>query len=215
LGQVLTFKQLEQVKGHSALLTSAQTSPVAVTGVLFAISTVFLVHRIGVSWVMLIAMCFFMAGSLLLALLPLNQMYWLQTFISIVIMPGAMNLSFPAATILLSNALPKEKQGIAASLVATVLNYCIASGLGLAGTIHRHSLERAFSRHGHSEFHPPTAEDPHPPPPPSISFSSPELRNIRIEAMRGPWWFAVGLSGIGVMLASLFILRNKRKTENI
>jgi MFS family permease len=173
---------------------------VAITGVFFAISTVYLVRRIGVSWVMLIAMLFFLVGSLLLALVPLDQTYWAQIFISILIMPGAMNLSFPAATMLLSSALPKEKQGIAASLVATMVNYCIASGLGLAGSIHRHSLDNAFQRHGLVG------------PPPSILTSSPELAQIRIEAMRGPWCFAVGLSAIGVVLAGIFIFRTRIKS---
>jgi hypothetical protein len=53
-------------------------------------------------------------------------------------MPGGMNLSFPAGTILLSNALPRERQGIAASLISTVVNYSISSGLGVAGTIDRY-----------------------------------------------------------------------------
>jgi hypothetical protein len=53
-------------------------------------------------------------------------------------MPGGMNLSFPAGTILLSNAMPREHQGKAASLVSTVVNYSIASGLGLAGSIESH-----------------------------------------------------------------------------
>lgn len=44
-------------------------------------------------------------------------------------------MSFPAATLLLSNALPKEHQGIAASLVNTVVNYSISIALGIAGTI--------------------------------------------------------------------------------
>jgi MFS family permease len=203
----------EQVKGHSALLTSAQMSPVAVTGVFFALSTVYLVRRIGVSWVMFIAMILFMTGSLLLALVPQNQVYWIQTFISILIMPGAMNLSFPAATILMSNALPKEKQGIAASLVATMVNYCIASGLGLSGTIHRHSLRNAFERHGYHGHHGPERGH-HPGLQPNLSDVSPELRHILLEAMRGPWCFAVGLSGIGVILAAIFIFwTNMNRTK--
>jgi len=44
-------------------------------------------------------------------------------------------MSFPAATILLSNAMHKEHQGIAASLVNTVVNYSISIALGIAGTI--------------------------------------------------------------------------------
>lgn len=199
---VLTSEQLEQVKGHSALLTSAMTAPVAVTGVLFALSTVWLLRRIPVSHVMFLAMLFFLLGSLLLALLPLNQSYWIQTFISVIIMPGAMNLSFPSATILLSSALPRDKQGIAASLVATLINYSIASGLGLAGTIHRHTLEHLEIEHGDNTL------------PPSIAVSSPEINQIRIEAMRGPWFFAVGLSALGVLIAALFIFKTRRKPGN-
>jgi MFS family permease len=177
----------------------------AVTGVFFALSTVYLVRRIGVSWVMLIAMMFFLVGSLLLSLVPLNQIYWLQTFIAIVIMPGAMNLSFPAATIVLSNALPKEKQGIAASLVATMVNYCIASGLGLAGTIHKHFLGKVFQRHSHDILE----SGLHPGPPPILSTFPPEVSQILLEAMRGPWSFAVALSGIGVLIAASFIIWTK------
>ncbi|KAF2264733.1 MFS general substrate transporter [Lojkania enalia] len=131
---------LEHLRGHSALLTAAETSPVAVTGVMFAFSTVWLLKRVGVSYVMFIAMTFFMAGSLLLAMMPLNQTYWAQTFVSVLIMPGAMNLSYPAANILMSSALPKEKQGIAASLVSTMVNYSISCGLGFAGSIHRYTI---------------------------------------------------------------------------
>lgn len=113
---------LEELRGLSPLLTAAQTSPVAITGVIFALSTVWLIKKYGVCWVMLIAMINFFIGALLLVLMPVQQIYWAQTFISVLIMPGAMNLSFPAATILLSAALPKEKQGIAASLVSTMVS---------------------------------------------------------------------------------------------
>lgn len=44
-------------------------------------------------------------------------------------------MSFPAGTLLLSNAMPKEHQGIAASLINTVLNYSVSIALGVAGTI--------------------------------------------------------------------------------
>lgn len=187
-------------------MTSAYTSPVAVTGVLFAVSNIWLLRRIPVSYVMFLAMIFFLAGSLLLATVPMNQTYWLQTFLSIIIMPGAMNLSFPAATILLSNALPREKQGIAASLVATLVNYCIASGLGFAGTIHRHMLENAGRRHGANSLQGGR--------PPSILTSSPEINAIRMEAIRGPWWFMVGLSGLGVLIAGVFIFGTRKPSSN-
>ena len=47
-------------------------------------------------------------------------------------------MSFPAAVIILSNAMPPEHQGLAASLVNTVVNYSISIGLGMAGTVESH-----------------------------------------------------------------------------
>ncbi|QDS69171.1 hypothetical protein FKW77_010558 [Venturia effusa] len=197
---------LEQVRGHTALLTSAETSPVAVTGIFFAISTVWLVKKFGVAYVMLIAMINFLIGSLLLALVPIHQSYWIQTFLSIIIMPGAMNLSFPAATILLSSALPNEKQGIAASLVSTMVNYCISCGLGLAGSIHRKSFENALIKRGRDHRVPLSKL-------PLLTANPPGLDEIRIESFRGPWFFAVALSFIGVLIAVCFILRSRRISE--
>ncbi|EGO57255.1 hypothetical protein NEUTE1DRAFT_129283 [Neurospora tetrasperma FGSC 2508] len=140
---------LEHLRGHSALFTSFETSPVAATGVFFALLTVYLLRRgVSVSLIMFIAMFFFFLGTLLLALTPLHQTYWANTFVAVLLMPGAMNLSFPAATILLSEQLPREKQGMAASLVATVVNYSISCGLGLAGSIHKHALVKAGDRAG-------------------------------------------------------------------
>jgi MFS family permease len=153
---------------------------------------------------MLIAMINFFIGSILLATVPLNQTYWAQTFISVLIMPGAMNLSFPAATILLSSALPKEKQGMAASLVSTMVNYCISCGLGLAGSIHRQSFKNAAGLNNGSRG---GVQNPPPSALPLLSASPPGLDRIRIQSFRGPWWFAVALSAIGVVIATMFIIR--------
>lgn len=44
-------------------------------------------------------------------------------------------MSFPSGTILLSNSMPREQQGMAASVVNTVVNYSISLSLGIAGTV--------------------------------------------------------------------------------
>lgn len=44
-------------------------------------------------------------------------------------------MSFPSSVIVLSNHMPAEQQGVAASLVNTVINYSISIGLGIAGTV--------------------------------------------------------------------------------
>lgn len=50
-------------------------------------------------------------------------------------MPFGMDMSFPASTIVLSNQMPPEHQGLAASLVNTIVNYSISIALGIAGTV--------------------------------------------------------------------------------
>jgi MFS family permease len=127
-----------KIRLGTPLLAAAQTLPIVFTGPCFALSTGFLLRKIHVSVVMMIAMLFFLVGTALLAFAPADQSYWALTFISVLIMPGGMNLSFPAGTILLSNLMPKNEQGKAASMVSTVVNYSIATGLGLAGTVERH-----------------------------------------------------------------------------
>jgi MFS family permease len=129
----------EQIRHKSPLLTTAGLTWVAPVGIAFALSTNFLIKKIHVSRVMFIAMICFCLGTILITFAPEDQTYWAQTFLSILVAPGGMNLSFPAATILLSSAMPREYQGKAASLVGTVVNYSIASGLGFAGSVERYT----------------------------------------------------------------------------
>lgn len=199
------------MRGHSSLLAAAQISPVAITGVLFALSTVWLIQRFDVAYVMFLAMTFFMVGSLLLATMPVHQTYWAQTFVSVLLMPGAMNLSYPAATMLLSSSLPKEQQGIAASLVSTLVNYSISVGLGLAGTIDRYSNERAARKAGW------TRAEGNPAP---LSISTPEIQRVRLAGLRASWWFAVALGAAGMVIAGVFVIvverrkRTQKKSHN-
>lgn len=126
---------LMNLRQTTALMAQAQLCGVAITGTFFALSTGFLLKHIHVSTLMFLAMSVFFGGTALIAFAPVHQSYWLQTFLSVIIMPAGMNWSFPAGTILLSNAMPREMQGKAASLVSTVVNYSIATGLGFAGTV--------------------------------------------------------------------------------
>lgn len=128
---------IENLRGYSALAACAQNSPVAVSGLLAAVATGFLLSHIKPSYVLLIATLFFLTGQILIATVPVGQIYWAQTFVSIIIMPWGMDMSFPSGTILLSNNTPKHDQGIAASLINTTVNYSISLALGIAGTIVR------------------------------------------------------------------------------
>ncbi|KPI46106.1 Drug resistance protein [Cyphellophora attinorum] len=126
---------LEILRHHSILLISAQITPIAISGLCAALTTGFILNTFRPSTVILISMTAFFAGGVVLATMPVGQTYWAQTFIGIIILPWGMDMSFPAATIILSRAMPKRHQGLAASLVNTFVNYSISIGLGVAGTV--------------------------------------------------------------------------------
>lgn len=123
-----------RVEGLSPLLVIAWFSPVVVAGAIAAVCTGLVLGRIGPAWTMLVAMSAFFAGSLLFAFRPTGQIYWAQMFLCTIITPWGMDMSFPAATLILSDSVPRRHQGVAASLVNTVVNYSISLALGFAGT---------------------------------------------------------------------------------
>ena len=129
---------LIELRHLSPLLVAAQNSPSAVTGVIAAVVTGFLISHIPTPYIMILALIAFLITPILTVTMPIHQTYWASTFVSTVIIPFGMDMSFPASTIILSGSVPKEHQGIAASLVLTVTNYSISLGLGIAGTVASH-----------------------------------------------------------------------------
>lgn len=117
------------------LLLSAEFSPPAISDFCAAIMRGLLLHKLGPGVILLMAMVAFCVHNVILATMPVDQTYWAQTFISLVMMPWGMDMLFSSSTIILSNSMPREHQGLAASLFTTVINYSISLGLGFAGTI--------------------------------------------------------------------------------
>ena len=125
----------ETLRGLSPLGATAQNVPAGPMGIVAALMTGFLLSRVRPELIMFIAMCMFCTGNVLIATMDPSQIYWAETFLACVFTPFGMDMSFPAATLILSNSMPKRHQGIAASLVVTVVNYSISIGLGIGGTV--------------------------------------------------------------------------------
>ncbi|KIW77872.1 hypothetical protein Z517_07705 [Fonsecaea pedrosoi CBS 271.37] len=174
---------LEILRGASPLLAVAYMSPVAVSGAIASVVTGFLLSKLRPAMVMTIALTWFTVGHILVATTPVHQTYWAQTFVGLVVIPWGMDMSFPAATIILSNAVRKEHQGIAASLVTTIVNYSISLGLGFAGTVEVHV------NHG--------GRTPH---------------DLLLE-YRGAWYLGIGCAGLGLCVSIVFLLRDYYKVN--
>lgn len=134
------------IEDRTPLNMSARLSPIPLGGIAAALTTVFLLgNGVHSSIIMFVAMCGFFIGSTLMGTRPINQVYWGQFFVSLIVIPFGMDMSFPAGTVILSNMLPQHKQGVAGSVINTVVNYSISIGLGIAGTIEHYQLKRGFS----------------------------------------------------------------------
>ncbi|PVI04017.1 hypothetical protein DM02DRAFT_208742 [Periconia macrospinosa] len=183
------FQFLQLQRGLTPLLSIAQCTPMCVSGALAAICCGRIIGRVGPAWVMLISMMAFLLGNLLLATAPVQQTYWAQIFVAAIIMPWGMDMSFPAATLIISDRVKKEHQGMGASLVNTVVNYSISIGVGIAGTVEVH-----VNNGGNTK-----ADE--------------------LLGYRGALYMAVGLGGLGVLIALTFVgkgfLRTGEKKEDV
>jgi MFS family permease len=189
----------EELRGVSPLLGSAMISPVTISGAFAAISTGLLIGKVGPRWLMLVSMTAFTVGSILVATMPVGQIYWAQSFVATLITPIGMDGSFPAgmfsvilyscfpakhhliaANIMISNIMPPRHQGVGASLVNTVLNYSISIGLGLAGLVEMR-----------------------------INPDGTKL----LEGYRAAWYLGIGIGGLGMAVALAAVVSERHEQK--
>lgn len=176
-----TWQFLLNLRHESPLLATAMFSPATVSGLGAALFTGYMLHHLQPPVIMTMALVFFTIGIVVVGTAPVDQVYWGQVFVSVVVMPWGMDMSFPAATIILSNAVQRKHQGIAASLVNTVVNYSISLGLGFAGTV-----ETQVNNGG----------------------GNPE---DLLKGYRGAYYMAIGLSALGVFVCLGFLAKSRRE----
>lgn len=80
-----------------------------------------------------------MLANILLATAPPTGTYWTGPFFAAAFGPFGPDMAFTASQLVFSNTVKRSEQGIAGSLVGTILQYGIAMGIGLAGTVEVHT----------------------------------------------------------------------------
>ena len=123
-------------------MTTAMLSPVILSGLAATVSVSQLYGRIRAQFLLVASMACFCVGNNLIAMVPIDQTYWAQVFVVTLVTPFGMDISFPAASLIVSNSMPTEKQGVAASMVNTAINWSISLGLGIAGTVESVMIRR-------------------------------------------------------------------------
>lgn len=142
------WKFLLGVKRDSPLEAALQVLPIVPVALIASVLTAWMMRTCKPSWTLFWALTAFTLGPLLLAVDPNvdRTTYWGWTFASLVVMPFGMDMSFPAATLIMSNFFPPQQQGVAGSLISTVVNYSISLGLGLASTVEVHVNDNGRDR---------------------------------------------------------------------
>ncbi|KAJ5745726.1 MFS transporter [Penicillium odoratum] len=179
------WKFLEDIRRDTPLIAAAQFVVPGLGGIAASCTTGYLMSRIRPGWIMLFAMIAFTLGNLLLAIAPAHQTYWALTFVSLLVTPWGMDMSFPASTVMLSNSVARKHQGMAASLVTTIVNYSISLGLGFAGTVEVH-----------------------------VNNGGDTLHHVLI-GYRGALYMGIGLGGLGIAISLIYLLRSGFKDKII
>lgn len=172
-----TFQWSLHIDRVNSVVASVQFIPCSFAGFVAAFTTAFLLRKTSLGFVMMLSMVAFFAGITIMGTRHVGQTYWGQKFVSCLIQPFGMDMSFPAATIILSDHFPPSQQGIAASLVATFLNYSIALGLGFAGTVEKYKTQHL-----------------------------PDTFDLRLLGFRVAFYMGMGLAGLGVIFSVAGVL---------
>jgi MFS family permease len=125
-----------QVLRHYTILASSATyATLAVMGVVAAFSASYAVPRLPAQYILAIGGLAPCVASILIATSPAEQTYWAQLFPALIFTAFGPDFIFTATQIIASNTVRRDQQGIAGSLMGTVLAYSLSTGLGFAGTV--------------------------------------------------------------------------------
>lgn len=182
-----TSRFMLELDQRSEVMLAVTFIPCLFMGFVASGTTAILIQKVPVSSIMVIAMAAFLVGNVLIGTRSVGQIYWGQNFVANILTPFGMDMSFPSATIILSQSFPKSLQGLAASLVATFVNYSISIGLGFAGTVEYYTTKDKPQNAATAEF---------------------GIRN----ALR----MGMGFAGLGIVVAICFIIYDyvKRRRRN-
>jgi MFS family permease len=175
--------EAQKIGNNSPLQMAAWFLPIIPSGLMSALAVGKLVGRIPASWIMVVGQTAYLVGSILAAARPADSNYWTYFFFSVLIICMGMDTSFPSAAMIFAGAVPQKYQGMAASIVLTVVNYSISLGIGFAGT-----LETNINNGGLT-------------------------KKDQYRGYQGAMWLSVGLSGLGLVLSLIYVWIGTKNTR--
>jgi MFS family permease len=124
-----TLRHYTPLSGAAAWMT------LTVGGAVAAIMSAKAVPRLPAQYIMAIGSLCTTISLILVVTQPEQQIYWKQMFPALIFLSFGPDFLFTASQIIASNTVKRSQQGIAGSLIGTLLSYGLSTGLGFAGTV--------------------------------------------------------------------------------
>ena len=131
------FSFLLNLRHYTALWAGGTYFMFAIFGIVAALVVGFTIKKATASIILFVSMIAFTVGSAMLSVTPVHQTYFRMNLGTMIILSFGMDMSFPAASIILSDFLPMQYQGMAGSLANTMVNYSMSLCLGMGTTVER------------------------------------------------------------------------------
>ncbi|RMJ09416.1 hypothetical protein CDV36_010975 [Fusarium kuroshium] len=125
----------QEVRGYSVLLNAAAFVPLTVGGAGAAILSAHIVRYVAAQYIFAIGSLATLVSLILIATMPEQQSYWAQVFPALLLASLGPDFLFTASQLITSGTVKRSQQGVAGSLIGTVLAYGLATGRGFAGTV--------------------------------------------------------------------------------
>ncbi|RSL46781.1 hypothetical protein CEP51_015879 [Fusarium floridanum] len=125
----------QEVRGYSVLLNAAAFVPLTVGGAGAAMLSAHIVRYIAAQYIFAVGSLATLVSLILIATMPEQQSYWAQVFPALLLASLGPDFLFTASQLIASGTVKRSQQGVAGSLIGTVLAYGLATGLDFAGTV--------------------------------------------------------------------------------
>jgi MFS family permease len=161
-----------EVRHYSLLSNAAAFVTLAVCGAGAAVISAKVIRYASAEYIMAVGSLASITALVLVATMPAQQIYWAQMFPALIFAAFGPDFLFTAAQIIASNTVKRHEQGIAGSLIGTLLSYGLSTGLGFAGTVESHTNDNGRER---------------------------------VQGYRNALYLGIGMAGVAMILAVLFI----------
>ena len=134
-----------EVRHYTLLSNAAAFATLGVCGAGAAIISAKIIRYAPAEHIMAVGALAPGVALILIATMPEQQVYWAQMFPALILTAFGPDFLFTAAQIIASNTVKRNQQGVAGSLIGTLLSYGLSTGLGFAGTVEAYTND-----HGHN-----------------------------------------------------------------